>query len=819
MKTRVLTSIFFCVTMSVSYSQMVLTGAVTSKDGIPIPYAKLAINNNQKVFVADASGAFVLKRIYPMNDLLTVKATGFASQEIDLSNIDFSSPLRVELFEKVQTLEAVQVEATRSESAQTSKLLSVGLDPIKRRNFGQDMPVLLDVLPSVVTTSDAGAGVGYTGIRIRGADASRINVTINGIPVNDPESHDVYWVNMPDLAGSVESIYVQNGLGSSTNGAGAFGANINIKTADISQKAYGSIDNSVGSFNTWKSSVRAGTGLIDNKFTMEMRLSRIVSDGYVDRASSNLKSFYLSGSYAGNNSLLKAIIFSGKERTYQSWYGTPESRINGDPDAMNSYADRNYLSDEERENLLNSGRTYNYYTYENEVDNYQQDNYQLHYTKRFSQFPLVINMAGHYTKGRGYYEQFRKEDDLSDYNLNNVVLGSDTVTTSDVIRRRWLDNDFVGGVYSLDYNYRDFRFVLGGSANTYIGRHFGELVWARFASQSNIYDQYYDNNARKSEVNTYFKVKYNKGNFIINGDMQYRHVAYNFVGIDEVSGEIIDLEQNVLYDFFNPKMTLGYFIDDSQILSASFGIGHREPVRKDFRESSVENRPSAEVLRDLELGYMIKNRKFDFKATAYYMSYKDQLILTGEINDVGGYTRTNVDESYRLGLELQGSYKPQRNLKFSAALTLSENIIPFFTEFIDNYDDPNFIQTQNLYENTDLAFSPNLVGNVGILYLLGQHFTIDWMTKYVGDQFLDNTSNQNRKINAFTYSNVAIYYSLENKVCKEISLGLQCNNIFNTSYESNGYTWGYISGGERISENFYYPQAGRNLMLRLLVNI
>jgi len=818
MKTRVLLSISFCILISITYSQMVLTGVVTSQEGIPIPYAKLKVNNNQKTVVSNSVGEFVIKRIYPMNANLLVKAPGFAPQEIDLSNVDLSRTLRIEMFKQVQTLESVQVEATRTESAQTSKLLSVGLDPVKRKDFGQDIPVLLDVLPSVVTTSDAGAGIGYTGIRIRGADASRINVTINGIPVNDPESHDVYWVNMPDLVGSVESIYVQNGLGGSTNGAGAFGANINIKTADIAKKAYGTIDNSVGSFNTWKSSVRAGTGLIGNKFTMDMRLSRIISDGYIDRASSNLKSFYLSGSYAGNNSLLKAIIFSGKERTYQSWYGTPESRINGDNDAMNSYADRNYLSDDERENLLNSGRTYNYYTYQNEVDNYQQDNYQLHYTKRF-RFPLIVNVAGHYTKGRGYYEQFREEDELSDYNLNNVVLGSDTVTSSDIIRRRWLDNDFVGGVYSLKYNYRNFRFILGGSGNTYIGRHFGELVWARFASQSNIYDKYYDNNARKSEANTYLKVNFSKGHFIVNGDMQYRHVAYNFGGFDEVSGELIDLEQNVSYNFFNPKMNLGYYIDDSQLLSASFGIGHREPVRKDFRESSADSRPSAEVLRDVEVAYSIRETKFDVKATMYYMNYKNQLILTGEINDVGGYTRTNVDNSYRLGLELQGSYRPQSNLKFSGAITLSQNKIPLFTEFVDNYDDPNYEQTQIEHVDTDLAFSPNLVGNVGLVYLLGQHFTIDWMTKYVGDQFLDNTSDQNRKIDAFTYSNVAIYYTLEDKLCKEISIGFQCNNVFNATYENNGYTWGYIAGGERVVENFYYPQAGRNFMLRLLINI
>lgn len=818
MKTRVFLSLSFSLFVHVLFAQMVLTGVVTSQDGIPISYAKLKVNNNQKIVVSNSIGEFVIKSLYPRNANLLVKATGFAPQEIDLSNVDFSGLLRIEMFKQVQTLEAVQVESTRNESTQTSKLLSVGLDPIKRKDFGQDIPILLDVLPSVVTTSDAGAGVGYTGIRIRGADASRINVTINGIPVNDPESHDVYWVNMPDLVGSVESIYVQNGLGGSTNGAGAFGANINIKTANIANKAYGSIDNSVGSFNTWKSSVRAGTGLIDNKFTMEMRLSRILSDGYIDRASSNLKSFYLSGSYAGDNSLLKAIIFSGKERTYQSWYGTPESRVNGDVEAMNAYADRNYLTPDDRDNLLNSGRTYNYYSYQNEVDNYQQDNYQLHYTKRF-RFPLIVNVAGHYTKGRGYYEQFREEDDLSDYNLNNVILGSDTITSSDIIRRRWLDNDFVGGVYSLKYNYRNFRFILGGSGNTYIGRHFGELVWARFASQSNIYDKYYDNNARKSEVSTYLKVSYTKDNFIINGDMQHRYVTYNFGGFDEVSGEIIDLEQNVLYNFFNPKMNLGYYIDDSQLLSASFGIGHREPVRKDFRESSIDSRPNAEILRDVEVAYSIRESKFDIKATMYYMNYKNQLILTGEINDVGGYTRTNVDDSYRMGIELSGSYKPIRNLKFSGALTLSQNKIPSFTEYVDNYDDPNYAQTQISHENTDLAFSPNLVGNIAAVYLLGQHFTIDWMTKYVGDQFLDNTSNQNRKIDGYTYSNVAIYYTLEDKICKEISIGFQCNNVFNATYENNGYTWGYIAGGEHVVENFYYPQAGRNFMLRLLINI
>ena len=398
MKTSVFLTLTFSLFSLLGFSQKSISGTVESEEGIAIPFAKIRVVKSQKGTISDVEGKFNIENITSDSKQIIVTALGYAEQEISIEGN--TSKIKVQLFKQVQNLETVQVDATRPQIVPSSATQIDKEEDLQGKNFGQDLPILLNTMPSVVTTSDAGAGIGYTGMRIRGVDAERINVTINGIPVNDPESHGVWWVNMPDLVGSVDNIQVQRGVGNSSNGAASFGASVNIKTDNISEKAYGTIDNAVGSFNTWKSSVRAGTGLIGGKFAMDVRLSRVLSDGFIDRASSNLKSFYLSGSYVGKKSLIKAVAFSGKERTYQSWYGTPESIIKGDADEMNAYADRNYLSDVERANLLESGRSYNYYTYQDEVDNYQQDNYQLHFTHTFSP-KTTLNVAGHYTKGRG----------------------------------------------------------------------------------------------------------------------------------------------------------------------------------------------------------------------------------------------------------------------------------------------------------------------------------------------------------------------------------------------------------------------------------
>ena len=832
MKTRfIFLPLFVLLFTPTFFSQNRIFGTVTDESGKPLSGVRVsiinAINTVAKYYTwTDKNGNYSWTFSEVKNDesiQVTFEKTG---HEPYYTRFDSAIQQDIVLKRDTKLLEEFQVMGTRSNDLSTTKLKIKQSNLLEKNNFGKDLPFLLEATPSVVTTSDAGTGVGYTGIRIRGVDASRINVTINGIPVNDPESHDVYWVNMPDLTSSISDMEIQRGIGTSTNGAAAFGANLNIKTDNISANSYGILDNSYGSFNTLKNTIKAGTGLINGKFSMDVRLSQILSDGFIDRASSNLKSYFVSGAYVGKKSVVKAVAFSGKEITYQSWYGTPESRITGNVDSMNGYADRNFLSDEERENLLNSGRTYNYYTYRNQVDNYQQDNYQLHFTHRFNP-KLVLNVAGHYSYGRGYYEEYRRGDDLSSYGLDTVFTGNDTVTQSDLIRRRWLDNDFLGSVYSLTYSDKDLQVIFGGSANTYIGRHFGEVIWARFASNGELGDRYYDEIGRKSEVSNYLKASYKWKNFNFLGDLQYRHIDYSFIGNDQVDGVIKDIEQNVTFDFFNPKFQISYLLSQGQYnqnVFLSYGIGNREPVRRDFRQSTPQSRPKAERMRDLEVGYILSAKRFNFLTNLYFMDYTNQLILTGEINDVGGYTRTNVKDSYRAGIELTSRYlllsEFNQDLSIEAGITLSRNKIQLFNEYIDAYSDTEPYYTQQViqHENTDLAFSPtvNVFGGLNYSY---KGLTCNWTTKYVGRQFLDNTSNEYRSINPFTFSNLTLAFIIPNKLTKELSLGLQVNNVFNTMYENNGYTFSYIYNGAMTTENFYYPQAGRNFMARLLIKL
>ena len=815
MKTRII-GLLICNLLAIDIvAQINLYGTVRDASGKGLPAVQITFKDYQYQTFTDLSGGFVLKnlRIPEENWTLFFNLNGYNEQIFNASKADLNRSIEVTMFSKTRNLEEISVNALRQNATKSSSTIS----SFKKKNFGQDIPFLLEENPSVVTTSDAGAGVGYTGIRVRGVDASRINVTINGIPVNDPESHDVYWVNMPDLASSVENLQLQRGVGSSTNGAGAFGASVNIKTNNISNEPFAEVDNSFGSFRTMKNTIKAGTGLLNNKFSMEMRLSRIKSNGYLDRASSDLSSYYLAGAYVGERTVIKAIAFSGKEITYQAWYGTPESRINGDVNAMNAYADRNYLDSADRANLLNSGRTYNFYTYENEVDNYQQDNYQLHLNHRFNG-GWYLNVAGHYTYGRGFYEQYRKGDELSNYGLSNVILGQDTVTSTDLIRRRWLDNHFVGAVYSINgqLSYLKTHLVFGGATNTYLGAHFGEIVWARFASSSEIRDRYYDNDAQKTEASHYLKTSTHlTQNLTLGFDMQYRYVHYQFLGIDEVNGNLVDLQQVIPFHFFNPKMSLNYTLDSKQQVFVNLARSNREPIRRDFRESTPENRPKHESLTDFELGYQYRAKNSSITLNGYFMDYDNQLILTGQINDVGGYTRTNVKDSYRAGIEILGSARLRSYISVQGAITLSANKIASFTEYIDDYD--NGGQAQILHEGTDLAFSPNLTGNAGFKLMPIENFTIQWMTKYVGRQFLDNTSARSRSLNPFTFTNVMLNYQLTTKWSKQLLLGVQLNNIFNAMYENNGYTFSYIYGGDTVTENFYYPQAGFNLMGRILI--
>lgn len=793
-----------------------ISGKVSSEEGDPLYGAKIQLENTYTGAYTDPEGSFSIKNVHKGEYKLIVSSTGYETKEMNITVEGKDLELNFILVRSPQMIEEMMVQSIRANEKTPTTYTNLNVKDIEKSNYGQDLPYLLRMTPSTVVTSDAGAGVGYTGIRIRGVDPTRTNVTINGIPLNDSESHGVYWVDMPDFASSAGSIQIQRGVGTSSNGATAFGASINVKTDEVHRDAYAVLDNGYGSFNTWRNTVKAGTGLIRDKFSVDARLSRISSDGYIDRATSNLKSFYLSTAWLGKKASLRANIFSGKEKTYQAWYGTPESVLFGTQDDIIAYADRNYIYGEDRDNLLNSGRTYNYYTYDNEVDNYQQTHYQLLYNQQVGK-KATLNMAAHYTRGKGYYEQFRKDDNLSDYGLDPVIFSSDTVYTSDIIRRRWLDNHFYGGIFSLLIKHKGLDLTIGGGANNYEGGHYGEIIWAQYASNSSIRDKYYNNDAYKFEAHGYMKATYQIKKLTVYGDLQVRYINYRFLGIDNVSGTVKDVTQTVNYTFFNPKAGFMYDFNNRNNAYLSVALANREPVRADFRQFTPANRPSPEQLTNVEAGYRFKGQKLFANVNLYYMDYKNQLVLTGQINDVGGYTRTNVDKSYRAGIELEFGYQIIKKLSVTGNATFSQNKIKSFNEYVDNYDVGG--QDTIVHSNTDLSFSPNIIAALGLVYEPLKGLEVGLFGKYVGDQFLDNTSTQTRKIDAYFISNLQLSYTLKDIFFKEMTIGVQVNNIFNTLYVNNGYTWGYVYGGQRTVENFYYAQAGRNIMTRLTIKL
>ncbi|MBI3135242.1 MAG: TonB-dependent receptor [Bacteroidetes bacterium] len=802
-------------------AQSTLSGKITTLSGEGIPAARIVIHNTFQGVVAAPDGSYTLSGIKPGTWVVEISALGYVTEK-DTLQISTGNLTRNYMLEELSYLsEEIVVSALRAGDKTPATYTNLSLPEIEKLNYGQDLPYLFNLTPSTVVTSDAGAGVGYTGIRIRGVDPTRTNVTINGIPVNDSESHGTYWVDMPDFASSVENIQIQRGVGTSSNGAAAFGASINIKTNEVHKDPYAEVGTSYGSFNTLKNTVKVGSGLIDGKFTMDARLSQITSDGYIDRASSDLKSFYVSGAWLGKKSVLRANVFSGKEITYQAWWGTPQAVITGNTDALTTHYYNNlgitYLDAGDSTNLFSSGRTYNYYTYENEVDHYQQDHYQLHFLHSFSS-KLNFNLAAHYTRGRGYYEQYRKNDALADYGLSPVIFSNDTVTNGDFIRRRWLDNHFYGGIFSLNYSdHKGLDITWGGAVNQYLGGHYGEIIWAEFASNSQIRDHYYDSDATKLDASSYLKATYEWKKFTFYGDLQYRHINYSFVGPDQVNGELVDTDQNVSYDFFNPKAGIMYDFNARNNVYASVAVANREPVRDDFTNSTSGSRPSHETLQNVETGYRYKSARFMTNANVFLMYYKNQLILTGAINDVGAYARTNVAESYRAGIELEAGYRITKGLSLSGNFTYSQNKIPSFTEYYDDYDNGGQVAIQ--HSNTDLAFSPNLIASGALEYIPFKGMSLTFISKYVSKQFLDNTSNDDRSLNAYFVSSIDASYSWKSKLFKELVLGVQVNNLFNELYENNGYTYSYFYGGQTTTENFYYPQAGINFMTRLLIKL
>ncbi len=790
-----------------SFAEYSLRGTVLSESGEKLVGANLMLSGSYKGTSTNENGKYEFEKLKAGTYTLKVTYIGYEPKSISV-NVDGETERNIRLEPRHIMAEEVLVSATRAGDKTPVAKTTVNQSTIESRNMGQDIPYLLTMTPSYVATSDAGAGVGYTNFRIRGTDLNRINVTVNGIPMNDAESHGTWFVDIPDLAGSIENIQIQRGVGTSTNGAAAFGATINLQTSTLNKDAYAEYRTSVGSFNTFKNSVSAGTGLLKDHFTFDVRLSKVNSDGFIDRASADLKSFFTSAGYYSENTVIKVNVFSGFEKTYQAWYGVPSAKLNNDVAGLERYRDHwlwnshsARANEEQFDHVMNSdARTYNFYTYENEVDHYQQDHYQLHFSHQLNDF-LNINAALHYTYGRGYYENYEYDEDFTDYQMT-VPEG---VEVTDLVARKWLDNDFYGATFSLNYERNNSAFTFGGGHSTYDGDHFGNVIWAQYMGENEKDHEWYRGTGLKKDFNVFGKYGYQLTEaFNLFADLQYRHIDYDIDGIDD---DLRDLTQSHQYDFFNPKFGVFYRPSNAQEAYLSYAVAHREPTRSNFVDADPAGKqPVSETLRDLEAGYTYKTSTFLVGANLYYMSYEDQLIQTGEINDIGAPIMVNADDSYRAGIELAGGLKITRSLNWDGNVTFSQNKIKDFTEYVDNWDAGG--QAAFSLGETNLAFSPNVIVNSQLKFKPAPAFSLSLLSNYVGDQYIDNTSSEDRKLDAWFINSLKIEYTSNCKFFDEVKLHLMVNNLFDVEYESNAWVYSYIYGDERYKMDGYFPQAG-----------
>ena len=688
-----------------------------------------------------------------------------------------------------QKLDEVIVQAVRAKFSSPISFSNVTKKDISSRNLGQDLPILLNFLPSVVTTSDAGAGIGYTGIRIRGVSPQSTNITINGIPFNDAESHGTYWVNLPDFSSSVESLQVQRGVGTSTNGSGAFGASINILTDAASEDAFALISSSIGSYNTFKNTIKFSTGKINNKFELSGRLSKINSDGYVDRAFSDLKSYFVQASYTDENTLIKALTFGGHERGYQAWYGITSEQI--------------------KEN-----RRQNPYTYENEIDNYKQDHFQFHWNEKLNS-RWSTNLGLNYTDGRGYFEQYREDDSIEGYSgilSSDFDSNGDELGTTDLIRRRWLDNDFYVLNASVDYNSKNLNLNFSGFYSSYSGDHYGEIIWARtFSQNGKIRDRYYEGNGNKKDFSLFSKASFNFGKKTeLYTDFQFRKVSYKTTGL---TSDLVSMLLDKKYNFFNPKFGISYKFKPNSMLYFSFARANREPSRSDY-EANLRVKP--EELNDLELGWRLRNEKIKLNINSYYMFYSNQLVLTGELDDVGSPIRTNSGKSYRLGIEIDNFIELSDLITLQSNLTISSNKNK---EIISKVDGKIYN-----YGKTNISFSPDLIASNIIKYSPNNFIDVSLLSKYVGEQYMSNNDSKNSLLESYFINDLNLTYEIRsNKLFDSITLSALINNLFNIEYISNGYyytyddTWSNPDEVVTLDGAGYYPQATRNFLFGVLL--
>jgi iron complex outermembrane receptor protein len=686
-------------------------------------------------------------------------------------------------------LQPVEINAVRAGDKTPFAKTNLTREQIVKNNIGQDLPFILNQTPSVVVNADAGNGIGYTGIRIRGSDATRINITLNGIPFNDAESQGSFLVNIPDIASSAGSMQVQRGVGTSTNGVGSFGGSINVSTNEVNTKKSLELNSTAGSYHSFKNTLKLSSGLVGKHFTFDGRMSQIQSEGYIDRADSRLQSFYGSAAYLSAKNSLRLNVFTGKERTYQAWNGVDEERLK---------TNRTYNS---------AGTEAPGQPYDNETDNYTQTHYQLFYNHKFTN-RWKANIAAFLTRGKGYYEQYKAEESLSAYGLPDYDDGGTMITETDLIRQLHLDNYFYGSTFSAQYNSPKRQVIIGGGITRYDGDHFGKVIKAEVQAAVPVNHEWYNNNAVKKDYSLYTKWTEQLGRgFQTFIDVQVRNVDYNINGFRDNPGLTVDES----YTFFNPKAGLTYNWNKMHAY-ISYGRAAKEPNRDDFETSTTEL-AKPEKLDDYEAGLEYNTPKANWGINFYFMNYKDQLVLTGKINDVGAYTRTNIDKSYRVGIELTGGGQISQWLSASANLTLSRNKIKNFTEFIDDYD--NGGQQTNFYKSPDIAFSPSVTSAYSINIIPAKKTEINLTGKYVSSQYLDNTRQKSRKLDGFYTQDVRVNYTWE----KYASMFLQVNNIFSKKYEPNGYTFSYIYGGELTTENYYFPMAPVNWVIGMNIKL
>ena len=779
----------------------IIKGKVTDLNGNPLPGTGITIEKTYLGIHSDSDGNYSFSGLKDGFYTLSYSFLGYETQIREVK-LKVEEIINITLSERPFMMEEILINATRAGEYSPLAYSTVDNISLKKQNSGQDMPYLLSLTPSLVETSEAGNGVGYTSLRIRGTDGNRINVTIDGIPLNDPESQQVFWVDLPDIASSVDNIQVQRGAGTSANGAGAFGATVSLQTTNPEISPFAEINSAAGSFNTIKNMVAAGTGLLAGKFAFQMRLSDLKSDGYIDRTASDHRSAYISGLFRTERSSLKANLILGEEHTGIGWWGVPKEML-----AIN----RRYNPAGEYTDTEGVTRYY-----DNESDNYKQNHLQLIYSLKISNF-LSLHTALHYTKGKGYYEEYREDQSLTDYGLSPINIGDTIISATDLIRRKWMSNDFYGLVYSLKYRNERFEAIAGGGMNLYLGDHYGNIVWMQYAGNTVKDYRWYFNDSRKGEISLYGKINYSlsdKASFF--GDLQYRQVLYSMSGIDD---DLKNIGQEHKFGFINPKAGVFYSITPDQDAYFSFSVANREPTRTDFKEASGDPNatPAAETLYDTEMGYKLRTGKSSLAINLYGMIYRDQLVPTGELSDVGYSIMTNVGKSYRAGLEMSAGIRPADLVNWNLNLTLSRNMIKDFTEHYVDYNTSDW-SSENLSKSLGevvIAYSPSVTGSSDLAFKVLSLVDLHLISKYVGKQYIDNTMNTERTIDPYFVNNLRIDFEPQVRSMKAVDLQLLVINIFNVMYESNGYGGNWYEDGIEKSWSYYFPQSGTSFMLRM----